>query len=296
MAKATFSRSLLPPADLPVLQNVLITPEDARRVLKSLDGTKQFRDPTQERVRLYMDELANEEWRQTAEPIKFAPDGSLIDGLHRLHAIVQSGCPMETVAAYNVSNEAIPRVDTGRPRTSAQFLHWLGVEDSTEVASVLRFVLGYIRHIGGSKTPVGAKCGIVTPVRIRTAHEEHPAVGASVRKLRGLRGARTVPQSIGAFVHYMGSRSSPEKADEFARLLADKAGYERGHPVHSLLRAVEEHRRGRKTPDRVAVCWMTATAWQAFEVNSNRVRLMWSPEARFPRFLCDEVDAKAKAV
>jgi hypothetical protein len=92
-----------------------ITPELAKLYLE-----KNFADQRkviQADVDKYAHAMTNGLWRENGNPLKFDEAGFLVDGQHRLLAIIQSGVAVEMYVMYGVSVEAVPTIDTGRHRS-----------------------------------------------------------------------------------------------------------------------------------------------------------------------------------
>lgn len=65
-----------------------ITPDMAREYLKSNSMNRPLNDRT---VNLYAQEMRTGNWKLNGEAICFGKNGALLNGLHRLYAIVKSG-------------------------------------------------------------------------------------------------------------------------------------------------------------------------------------------------------------
>jgi hypothetical protein len=289
MAKLNLPPSRLPISEQPVFHNALITPELALEMLRG--PGKRFRKMNSARVLRYVMDMQADSWKMTGDPIKFDVDGNLIDGQHRLQAIANSRIAMEAIVATNLPSDAFHAIDTGAGRSAGQLMAFLDVPSAGDSTAVWRWILDYNAHLHGeTRGPVGGAGGRpwLTQAAVLCCREQHPEVPKSVQRVRELRGKRTVPQSIGAFVHYMGGRTSPEKADEFVDQIISEAGLERGGPVHTLLARVRDHRAARRTPDRIVVCWLTATAWRSFEDGVQKVDVSYRESKAFPRFACDD--------
>lgn len=79
----------------------------------------------------------------THQGIAIADDGYLLDGQHRVKAIVEEGLSAALPVARNVPNEIFPVIDTGKKRTSAEILGMSGVADANRVQSVIRILYWY---------------------------------------------------------------------------------------------------------------------------------------------------------
>lgn len=99
---------------------VTVTPEIAADMMRHLPDTQ--RKTSASFVRSYAEELKSGQWRAHAQPIQIATDGTVIDGQHRLLAIIESGVPMECVIAEGVDPAAFAFIDIGRRRVAAQFI------------------------------------------------------------------------------------------------------------------------------------------------------------------------------
>lgn len=82
--------------------------------------------------------LKRGEWKMTAEPIKFTNDDLLIDGQHRLHAILEANKGALLSIARNVPADSFDAMDRGRLRSSGDVLAMMNVKYYTAVASGLR--------------------------------------------------------------------------------------------------------------------------------------------------------------
>lgn len=80
-------------------------------------------------------------WHFDGAPIRFADDGTLLDGQHRLHAIIQSGSALDMLVVRGLTKETQATMDIGSVRQASNFFQMNGVRNSTIVASMAR---GYL--------------------------------------------------------------------------------------------------------------------------------------------------------
>ncbi|MEU9948433.1 hypothetical protein [Streptomyces sp. NPDC047939] len=78
------------------------------------------------------------EWQLTHQGIAFDEDGGLIDGQHRLAAIVKAGRPVPLTVTHGVPRAAFTVMDTGRKRTGRDTLALAGESNATHLAAALR--------------------------------------------------------------------------------------------------------------------------------------------------------------
>lgn len=81
-------------------------------------------------------------WRVTHQGIALDKDGRLLDGQHRLSAVVKSGVTIRTAVTYNADPESFRAVDMGRPRNSATILgfDFEGLKYKSVVTGALRVI------------------------------------------------------------------------------------------------------------------------------------------------------------
>ncbi|MEU3417705.1 hypothetical protein [Streptomyces murinus] len=70
--------------------------------------------------------------------------GAVIDGQHRLHAVVMANTTVPMMVFENMSRETLPVLDTGRRRSAADTLSLSGEKDAGLLASTVRHVHLYL--------------------------------------------------------------------------------------------------------------------------------------------------------
>jgi hypothetical protein len=101
-------------------RRVLVTPDLARSWLEQVP--RHQRRVSWRRVDQIAKTMIRGEWRLTAEAITFDSDGGLIQGQHRLHAVVQSGVTVEFYVTEGAPPESFAVIDRPRVRSADQFM------------------------------------------------------------------------------------------------------------------------------------------------------------------------------
>jgi hypothetical protein len=117
-----------------------ITPEMAERCLGRNEHNRHVKPRV---VAAYAGQMTRGEWLLTGEAIKFAVDGNLIDGQHRLHAIVQSGKTIRMLVLYGLSPDVQDVLDTGSQRGAQDQLQIHGYENASILASSAKIAILY---------------------------------------------------------------------------------------------------------------------------------------------------------
>lgn len=123
------------PSDKPVFDTVFIAPTEAIELLAKNTLNRTIRE---DHVRDMARDMLNNRWDLNGETIKISVDGDIIDGQHRLLAIIQAGVGIETAIATNLPSSVRYTVDTGRTRSNSDHFRMLGESDSTVLSAVLR--------------------------------------------------------------------------------------------------------------------------------------------------------------
>lgn len=118
------------------VEEVFVTPEMAAEWLTRNTSNRRLIKAHVESLALV---LSRREWSLNGETIKFANDGRLLDGQHRLHACVKSGVGFRTWVAYGVESSAFDTIDTNiRTRRTSDILGLHGKENATHLAAAVK--------------------------------------------------------------------------------------------------------------------------------------------------------------
>ena len=147
----------------PYAKTEVITPEIAQAFL---DNTKiRNRNIKKGRIDAYSKALRQGEW-QVAQPISICRNGNLLDGQHRLTAIVRTGITTKMLVSYNNDPECFKVIDIGASRRHADMMQILGCDfHPTLVTSALRHYYLYTNIRDESWSNYGGSNG-ATPTEL----------------------------------------------------------------------------------------------------------------------------------
>ncbi|MGW7577613.1 hypothetical protein [Streptomyces sp. NPDC054765] len=117
---------------------VKVTPEIAATFL-SRDSVNRRLDMGQ--VRALTETILRGEWKLTHQGIAFDETGALLDGQHRLHAIIEANTPVEMLVFDGVARDVFPVLDTGKRRSAADTLLSTGAKYLHLLSSTIRHVI-----------------------------------------------------------------------------------------------------------------------------------------------------------
>jgi hypothetical protein len=95
------------------------------------------------RIELYSKDMESDKWHLTQQGISFDTDGNLIDGQHRLHAVIKSGKTVDFLVSFDLPPETKYYIDNGKARTLADNIHYIGKSDVTTIAALTIRILVY---------------------------------------------------------------------------------------------------------------------------------------------------------
>lgn len=166
-----------------------VTPDVAELWLTRNTDNRRVRRAT---VDKYARDMESGAFLESGASICFAKDGTLLDGQHRLMAIVQSGANISSLVVRNLPNAAQDTMDDLAKRTLADTFGFHNIQNAHTAAAVVRRVLMWqngIKHNAGGKEPTKAEALAAW----REDTTLHIAVDEAIASKSG---DRTLPPSI----------------------------------------------------------------------------------------------------
>lgn len=241
------------------IEIVRVTPAMAE---KWLGKNRRNRNVSQKEVARYAQAMTAGEWLITGEAIKFAHNGDLLDGQHRLLAIVQSGRPISMPVVRGLHESTQDVLDTGRARTASDALSIHGFSNPTLMAAAAKVVLLYesgLFYVDNQKQQVSHR-QILEFVQGNSMLAFAATRARIVTKGCGLRPA------IAAMTFYELVKKDDQKAIEFFERLADGVSLPAGSPILALrarLQTLRDERSLLPTEALVSMVFRTWNAWRA---------------------------------
>lgn len=214
---------------------ITVTPQLAATWLKKNVVNRPVRD---RKVEEYASDMAAGRWQAVGDTIRFARNGTLLDGQHRLTAVVKSGATVEFIVVRGIANEAQGDMDTGAKRSASDALALLGVENSALTAATARLL---VRYKGGHFAEGGDSRIGVTNGEIREFVADNPELKEAIRVADGWRTVVDAPPSVLVAAYYVTSEINPAGAADFFEKLTTRADIPKGSAILALdsrLRAI----------------------------------------------------------
>lgn len=256
----------------PHTRTVLVTPKLAQEWLAKNEGNRPLRPPV---VQLYATDMAAGKWQMNGETIKLAVSGRVLDGQHRLQAIVKTGVSVQMLVVFDLPEDSFQTIDTGMRRSMAHILGFSGVQNCGVLASIGRWIaiLGhgseYTRNNVSSQT-------------VLDMIQQHPLSHHYATKFTNSAIKALLPSACGAVMTLAAEKYGQDVIDLFLSNFASGEGLKSGDPVFELReRMIQNRARVAKlqTPTVVA---LTIKAVRAYASQRQVGLLRWAPSEEWP--------------
>lgn len=271
---------VVPISSKPTFSFIYVTPEMAQRWLARMPRNRSLREAD---VRSYSRDMAAGNWHDTGESIKFDAENNLLDGQHRLHAVIHSGVTLPVLVVRGLPPESQMVMDTGRKRTASDALQLAGNANSSLLASVAKLALG-------------VEAGIKDPGKYGATHSEiadfiaaTPGIHYACDFGRSIARRTDCPPSVVAYTFFVLGQIDLYEAANFWTAAAEKVGLRSGDPVIALTNRFAEARRNREVLSKRIYLSLIYRAWNTrregksmrfMRVNSPAGGLVPIPEPR----------------
>ena len=118
------------------INRILVTPIIANNYLQ---GNTISRNLKANVVAHYAQQMSKKEWKEdTGETIKISKNGIVLDGQHRLHAIVKSNTNLHFHVFKELEDEVFDVLDTGRKRSAGDVFYIKEISNSNIIPSQIQ--------------------------------------------------------------------------------------------------------------------------------------------------------------
>jgi hypothetical protein len=247
-----------------------------------LEGNVDNRNLREPRVLQHSQVLQRGEWELTGDCIVFDEDGTLLNGQHRLSAVVVTGIPARFVVLRGVPAKAQEVMDTGLARTLGDQLQRRGVPYYTYVSSAL-FWLHRMAYSEATEVAHYAEPGMRPTFRqLLNLYEDNKELGEEAARIgRHVNNLKVRAGATLAVYHRLkqiDDANIDEEVDSFFEKWVTGAELKASDPIFRLREwtledAAKRHTRGR-APDYRYVAYVI-TAWNKWRDGEPIRQLKW---------------------
>lgn len=272
--KAAPMREIKPVSDI---KEIIVTPEHAARLLEANTNNRPVRD---EMVMRYARDMMAGRWKRNGATIVIAAGGTILDGQHRLWAIVEAGKPISLLVMENADPDVIMTIDTGTARTMGDVFAIKKIGHSGTMAGAFRWWYWYRNQRDRKKTP-----SRYTHPEIMALYESMPQVHEAIHSSAQFTSAsRIVGPSLFAFMFSGASLFDRAKAEEWAAALDSGANLSGMHPAFSLREKLMGMRMNRTKLAADLQAAYTMKSWNAFVQGKSYKHYRMNTGESFPEF------------
>jgi hypothetical protein len=210
-----------------------------------LDSNNLNRPISDQHVQRIAGQIREGKWRFNGDTIKISEDESVLDGQHRLWAVMESKTAVETILVRGLKREAFTTIDTiRRPRSGGDTIALSGIVlHRNQIAMALSWLLRWQRGvIHEYKAPQHR----IENSDIEAAFTAHPGMARALEVASKVR-AIANPAVIG-FAYYAMANQNTEVAEKFIYVMRDPAGVGVNYPFFRLRSYFVTDRTHRKDP------------------------------------------------
>lgn len=251
-----------------------VTPALADKYLGTQLANRPLRDA---RVDHWVAIVRAGEWRLSNDAIAFDQNGNLINGQHRLTAVVVTGVSLEFIVARNLPTENQDIMDSGLMRATSDALKLRGEASVTALAAGLRWE-AKLRLVGilPDRSVITNKFPVSTPQLLGIFEEDAEVWRRSVKAIQVLMHQVRIRPGPGSALYRRFGLLDQEHRDAFFHGLATGEDLGGDDPILQLRNLLmNSHARGfKKMVDYREVALITK-AWNMWRAGEHRGQLVW---------------------
>ena len=265
-----FTTTIMPPVPTDdALELVDVTPELAMTWLATMAANRRLNATHVERL---AEDIRRGDWRQTFDPVRFNKKGELVDGQHRLSAIVAAGKTVPIFVARGLDARAMAVIDTGRARSVADAMTINGVANARKLAAAAKALYYYDLGKLASSGPA------VSYAQLQRTIKAHPFLPEAVEQV--VSSSIIQPHAQLAMVYCLAHEKHPKKAEEWLEAVQEGENIGKGNAAFELRKRLLSMRgKGSTTQMRgPAVAALIINSWNLYLANRRDVtpsELLW---------------------
>lgn len=245
-------------------ERIEVTPEVAQEWLQTIAANRRLSKVNLENLTKAMEE---DRWHDDGSTIKFDKNGRLIDGQHRLRALIDTGKSMTFLVVFGVKPEAMTTLDTGKSRSRGDVLaiHDPTLADVNSIAAAATIMLRWEQGVRGNNL----RNSYLSNDEVVQFYDRNKdtIITASRNGRRLANHTKAASAQAFALAYWLLTGVDSEDGEFFWDRVVDGAGLEPGNPIYALRELLQREARQAKTRERlradIAVALMIK-AWNAY--------------------------------
>lgn len=236
-----------------------IGPDTAKEMLASNIDNRHIRRAVVDR---YARDMKAHKWVENGAAISFAADGTLLDGQHRLAAIVRAGVAVRLLVVRGLPNSAQDSMDDLAKRTLADTFNFHGISNANSAAAIVRRVLLWqndARTNTGKYQPTKAEA--------LAAIREDQTLAVAINAAAQMRKRSIVSPSIIGLTWWLFWNIDQDDCEKFWSGLHSGADLSENSPIFIVREQISRYNaRAERVPETAYLAWVIK-AWNHYRAD-----------------------------
>lgn len=260
---------------------VEVSPQNAEALLESNDGNRRLSTMS---VVKYAKLMTDGEWRLNGETVKISTEGErggseslgrLLDGQHRMEAIIRCGIPQAITLAIGVKPELFKTIDCGRSRDASDILNIAGYKNTNVLAAALRHMLVIQESESGNYSRRS-----IPPQYILDAANRWPQMRHFTSRARLVQ--TIIPASLATCFMYLTTHADIEKSLSFFAKIATGVELSEYSGIRLLRELMMKYKQQHLQLDKRSMLAYTILAWNSHYNDVDVRTIKWITNEPFP--------------
>jgi len=209
-----------------------ITPDIAQELLKRNVNNRPLRKVNLKHLK---NEMVSGNWQFDGDPIRIDAEGNLLNGQHRLTAIIESGLTFPFFLISGLRSDSFKVMDTGARRSASDVLSIVGVKNAAQAGTITKFVHGIKSgKFGASIVKIDNRS--LSNTDLIDYYFSLPNIADSISICGTLKShfQHAVSGTVLGGFHFLFSEKDTDAANEFMDKLTTGIGLEADSPIYAL--------------------------------------------------------------
>ena len=212
------------------IRTEIVNPERAKFYLEKNQKNRNLRPKI---VNFYADQMTKGVWLEdNGDTIRISKAGYLLDGQHRLSAIVKAGVSLKLTIAYDIVDNAFEFIDIGTARHAGDILSISGVKKPNVIASIIKEYNGLKHGISSGSRTIKLSNHEVLEI-YKTDPEKYDFAAKKAMHFYSSFNGIVTPTVLGSYYLYL-KDYSPNRVDDFFEKLCTGANIGIDDPIMIL--------------------------------------------------------------
>lgn len=232
-----------------------ITPEIAQDLL---DNNRNNRPLSPRHVNSLVKEIKQGKWKINGDAIRISEDGNVIDGQHRLHAVILSKLTIQSWFTTGLNSSVFDTIDIGKKRSHSDTLFCYGEKNTKYLSSTLLVIDNYMNETVGRRMAISNTA--IKSLLIKYPNVRNCLWPAAKRQ-------KLLPPSILNGCYYLFSILDKNLADVFVDKIINGTNLQKGCPWFTLRKKLEDNSTCSKKYTSEVLMMFCIKAWNASRQN-----------------------------